>query len=137
MNIKNYSIVTASYWGFTLTDGALRMLVLLYFHTLGYSPVSLAFLFLLYEFCGIFTNLLGGWIGSRIGLKFTLYAGLTLQIAALLMLSFLNPAWASVLSVSYVMTSQALSGIAKDLTKMSSKSAVAQDSSSVDYYLLN
>ena len=124
MNIKNYSIVTASYWGFTLTDGALRMLVLLYFHTLGYSPVSLAFLFLLYEFCGIFTNLLGGWIGSRIGLKFTLYAGLTLQIAALLMLSFLNPAWASVLSVSYVMTSQALSGIAKDLTKMSSKSAV-------------
>lgn len=124
MNIKNYSIVTASYWGFTLTDGALRMLVLLHFHALGYSPVSLAFLFLLYEFCGVLTNLLGGWVGSRVGLKFTLYAGLALQIVALLMLSLLNPAWATALSVTYVMGSQALSGVAKDLTKMSSKSAV-------------
>ena len=124
MNIKSYAIVTASYWGFTLTDGALRMLVLLHFHELGYSPVSLAFLFLLYEFCGVLTNLLGGWIGSRVGLKFTLYAGLALQVVALLMLSAVNPAWAAALSVSYVMASQALSGIAKDLTKMSSKSAV-------------
>ncbi len=124
MNTKNYSIVTASYWGFTLTDGALRMLVLLHFHALGYSPVSLAFLFLLYEFCGILTNLLGGWVGSRVGLKFTLYAGLTLQIIALMMLSFLDSTWATTLSVVYVMTSQALSGVAKDLTKMSSKSAV-------------
>lgn len=124
MNLSNYITVTASYWGFTLTDGALRMLVLLHFHALGYSPVNLAFLFLLYEFCGVLTNLLGGWVGSRVGLRFTLYAGLTLQIAALLMLSFLNPAWAATLSVAYVMTSQALSGIAKDLTKMSSKSAV-------------
>lgn len=124
MNIRSYSIVTASYWGFTLTDGALRMLVLLHFHGLGYSPVRLAFLFLLYEFCGVLTNLLGGWIGSRVGLKFTLFAGLALQVASLVMLSFTNPAWAAALSVSYVMTSQALSGIAKDLTKMSSKSAV-------------
>jgi len=124
MNIKSYSIVTASYWGFTLTDGALRMLVLLHFHGLGYSPVKLAFLFLLYEFCGVLTNLLGGWIGSRAGLKLTLYAGLALQVVALLMLSLVNSEWSIALSVSYVMTSQALSGIAKDLTKMSSKSAV-------------
>jgi len=124
MNIKSYSIVTASYWGFTLTDGALRMLVLLHFHALGYSPVKLAFLFLLYEFCGVLTNLFGGWIGSRVGLKFTLYAGLALQVVALVMLSLMNPTWAATLSVSYVMASQALSGIAKDLTKMSSKSAV-------------
>lgn len=124
MNIKSYSIVTASYWGFTLTDGALRMLVLLHFHGQGYSPVGLAFLFLLYEFCGVLTNLLGGWIGSRVGLKFTLYAGLSLQVVALLMLSWVNPDWTMVLSCSYVMASQALSGIAKDLTKMSSKSAV-------------
>ena len=124
MNIKSYAIVTASYWGFTLTDGALRMLVLLHFHSLGFSPVTLAFLFLLYEFCGVLTNLLGGWIGSRVGLKFTLYAGLAMQVVALVMLSLLNPAWSMALSVSYVMTSQALSGIAKDLTKMSSKSAV-------------
>lgn len=124
MNVKSYAIVTASYWGFTLTDGALRMLVLLHFHTLGFSPLSLAFLFLLYEFCGVLTNLLGGWIGSRIGLKFTLYAGLALQVIALLMLSLVSPAWTMALSVSYVMASQALSGVAKDLTKMSSKSAV-------------
>lgn len=124
MNTKAYAIVTASYWGFTLTDGALRMLVLLHFHALGYSPVQLAFLFLLYEFCGVLTNLLGGWIGSRVGLKFTLFAGLTLQVISLLMLSWVNPAWSLALSVSYVMSSQALSGIAKDLTKMSSKSAV-------------
>lgn len=124
MNTKSYAVVTASYWGFTLTDGALRMLVLLHFHQLGYSPLNLAFLFLLYEFCGVLTNLLGGWIGSRVGLRATLYTGLAVQVFALLMLSLVNPTWAMTLSVSYVMASQALSGIAKDLTKMSSKSAV-------------
>ena len=124
MNLKSYAIVTASYWGFTLTDGALRMLVLLQFHEWGYTPVQLAFLFLLYEFCGVITNLIGGWIGSRIGLKFTLYAGLAIQVASLIMLSLVNPSWTAALSVTYVMASQALSGIAKDLTKMSSKSAV-------------
>ncbi|MFG0288722.1 MAG: organoarsenical effux MFS transporter ArsJ [Rhodopirellula sp. JB044] len=124
MDVRNYALVTAAYWGFTLSDGALRMLVLLYFHELGYTPVSLAFLFLLYEFCGILTNLFGGWIGSRIGLRITLFAGLATQIVALAMLSFVQPTWAAGLSVAYVMTSQALSGIAKDLTKMSSKSAV-------------
>ncbi|MGI9239589.1 MAG: organoarsenical effux MFS transporter ArsJ [Verrucomicrobiales bacterium] len=124
MDGRNYAIVTAAYWGFTLTDGALRMLVLLHFHALGYSPLQLAFLFLLYEFCGIITNLFGGWIGSRFGLKLTLFAGLATQIIALTMLSLLQPTWAVALSVAYVMAAQALSGIAKDLTKMSSKSAV-------------
>ncbi len=124
MDVRNYSLVTAAYWGFTLSDGALRMLVLLYFHQLGYTPVSLAFLFLLYEFCGILTNLFGGWIGSRMGLRITLYAGLATQVFALVMLSFVQPTWAASFSVAYVMASQALSGIAKDLTKMSSKSAV-------------
>ncbi len=124
MDLRNYSIVTASYWGFTLTDGALRMLVLLHFHSLGYSSLQLAFLFLLYEFCGMVTNLLGGWIGSRAGLKVTLFAGLGTQVAALMALSFVQPDWVEFLSVVYVMGAQALSGIAKDLTKMSSKSAV-------------
>ena len=124
MDLRNYAVVTAAYWGFTITDGALRMLVLLHFHTLGFSPLQLAFLFLLYEFFGIVTNLLGGWIGSRVGLKVTLFAGLATQIVALTMLSFVQPGWAIALSVAYVMTAQALSGIAKDLTKMSSKSAV-------------
>lgn len=124
VDIRNYAIVTASYWGFTLTDGALRMLVLLHFHTLGYTPLELAFLFVLYEFFGVVTNLLGGWIGSRIGLKITLYAGIALQIFALYMLSLLDPAWERALSVAYVVAAQGLSGIAKDLTKMSSKSAI-------------
>ncbi len=123
-SLRNYTIVTSSYWGFTLTDGALRMLVLLYFHQLGYTPIQLAFLFLLYEFFGMVTNLLGGWIASRMGLKLTLVGGLCLQVGALLMLSFIDPNWELVLSVSYVMAAQALSGIAKDLTKMSSKSAI-------------
>ena len=124
MNVRDYVLVTIAYWGFTITDGALRMLVLLHFHELGYSPVQIAFLFLLYEFCGILTNLLGGWIGSRVGLKVTLFTGLALQIGALSMLSFLDPAWTATISVAFVMASQALSGIAKDLTKMSSKSAI-------------
>ncbi len=81
--IKNYTLVTAAYWGFTLTDGALRMLVLLHFHQLGYSPVQIAFLFLLYEFFGIVTNLIGGWVGSQLGLKVTLFNGLALQVLAL------------------------------------------------------
>ncbi len=124
MNLKNYILVTGAYWGFTLTDGALRMLVLLHFFNLGYSPVTLAFLFLLYEFFGIVTNLLGGWIASRMGLQVTLVAGLALQVAALAMLALLDPQWSEVASVAWVMVSQALSGIAKDLTKMSSKSAI-------------
>jgi predicted MFS family arabinose efflux permease len=121
-SLRNYVIVTGAYWSFMLTDGALRMLVLLFFHQLGYSPVELASLFLLYEFCGIITNLVGGWLAHRFGLKSTLIAGLILQSGAILMLSFLDATWA--LAVPFVMAAQALSGIAKDLTKMSSKTAV-------------
>lgn len=123
-DLRNYAIVTAAYWGFTLTDGALRMLVLLHFHTLGYTPFQLAFLFVLYEFFGIVTNLLGGWIGSRLGLKVTLFAGLALQVAALVMLSAVDPGWTMARSVAWVVAAQGLAGIAKDLTKMSSKSAI-------------
>ncbi|MEA5464034.1 organoarsenical effux MFS transporter ArsJ [Leptothoe sp. PORK10 BA2] len=122
--IRNYAIVTAAYWGFTVTDGALRMLVLLYFHTLGYTPLEVAMLFLFYEIFGIVTNLLGGWIGSRFGVKLTLYGGITLQIVALLLLTPVNDTWAMALAVPYVMVAQAISGMAKDLTKMSSKSAI-------------
>ncbi len=123
-DLRNYTLVTAAYWGFTLTDGALRMLVLLHFYDLGYSAVQIAFVFLLYEFFGIVTNLVGGWVGSRLGLKVTLFSGLSLQVVALGSLAMLNPTWSPLLSVCYVMGFQALSGIAKDLTKMSSKSAI-------------
>lgn len=122
--IRNYALVTTAYWGQTLSDGALRMLVLLHFNRIGYTPLQIAFLFLFYEFFGIVTNLVGGWIAARLGLKVTLFSGLTFQIIALSTLALLNPAWSIVFSVAYVMVSQALSGIAKDLTKMSSKSAV-------------
>ncbi len=124
MKLRNYTLVTMGYWAFTLTDGALRMLVLLHFHALGYSPVSIAFLFLAYEFMGILTNLLGGWVGSRTGLNRTLVIGLGMQIAALGALSFHRNSWREWISVAFVMTAQAISGVAKDLTKMSSKSAV-------------
>ena len=122
--LGNYALVTGAYWAFTLTDGALRMLVLLHFHQLGFTPFELATLFLLYESTGIVTNFLGGWIGARFGLRVTLIAGLGVQIVALNMLSATDPAWTMAWSVTYVMLAQALSGIAKDLTKMSSKSAV-------------
>ncbi|MBO6826437.1 MAG: organoarsenical effux MFS transporter ArsJ [Sneathiella sp.] len=123
-SLKNYAIVTASYWGFTVTDGALRMLVLLHFHALGFTPLDLAFLFLLYEAMGIVTNFFGGWIGARFGLRLTLFTGLLTQIISLCLLAALPDNLTLTLSVVYVMGAQALSGVAKDLTKMSSKSAI-------------
>ena len=119
-----YITVTAAYWAFMLTDGALRMLVLLHFHTLGFSAVQLAYLFLLYEFMGIVTNLSAGWVAARFGLTFTLYAGLAAQIVALVALAQLDPSWSVATSVVFVMCVQGLSGVAKDLSKMSAKSAV-------------
>ena len=119
-----YITVTAAYWAFMLTDGALRMLVLLHFHTLGFSPVQLAYLFVLYEIAGVITNLSAGWVAARFGLTSTLYAGLSLQVLALLALTQLDPAWSITASVVFVMLVQGLSGVAKDLAKMSSKSAV-------------
>ena len=122
--LSAYMTVTAAYWAFMLSDGALRMLVLLHFHQLGFSPVQLAYLFVLYEIAGMVTNLSAGWIAARFGLTFTLYAGLAVQVAALIALSQLDPAWAVGASVAYVMVVQGASGVAKDLAKMSSKSAV-------------
>ena len=122
--VRNYAVVTASYWGFTLTDGALRMLVLLHFYSLGYTPFMLAFLFLLYETAGIFANLGGGWLAARFGIPRMLMTGLTLQIAGLMLLSALDPAWSAALSVAWVVAAQGIAGVAKDLTKTASKSAI-------------
>ena len=120
----SFFLITFSYWFFMLTDGALRMLVLLHFHTLGFTPLQLAYLFLLYEFFGMVTNLTAGWIAKKIGLNITLYSGLFLQILSLLLLTQIDKNWSITLSVIFVMATQGLSGIAKDLTKMSSKSSV-------------
>ena len=118
--VKQYLVITGNYWAFTLTDGALRMLVVLYFHQLGYSPLNIAMLFLFYEIFGVITNLVGGWLGAQLGLNKTMNIGLALQIIALIMLAV--PA--EMLTIFYVMAAQALSGIAKDLNKMSAKSAI-------------
>jgi predicted MFS family arabinose efflux permease len=118
--VRQYLVVTGNYWAFTVTDGALRMLVVLHFHQLGYSPFEIATLFLLYEFFGIVTNLFGGYLGARLGLNRTMNAGLALQVVALAMLT-VPTAW---LTIAWVMAAQALSGIAKDLNKMSAKSAI-------------
>ncbi len=122
--LRAYAAVTAAYWAFMLSDGALRMLVLLHFNALGFSPVQLAWLFLLYELAGIVTNLAAGWLAARFGLAATLYAGLALQIGALVVLAQLDPGWSVAASVAFVMAVQGVSGVAKDLAKMSSKSAV-------------
>ena len=118
--VKQYLVITGNYWAFTLTDGALRMLVVLHFYQLGYSPLSIAMLFLFYEIFGVITNLVGGWLGTSLGLNKTMNIGLAIQIVALAMLAV--PA--DMLTVVYVMIAQALSGIAKDLNKMSAKSAI-------------
>lgn len=122
--IRNYLIVTASYWAFTLVDGALRMLVLFHFFKLGYSPFTLAFLFLLYEIAGIVSNLAGGWLATRFGIPRMLAIGQLLQICGLLMLSALDPAWTIAVSVAWVVAAQGIAGVAKDLTKTASKSAI-------------
>ncbi|GLX79582.1 MFS transporter [Thalassotalea insulae] len=119
-NIQQYLIITGNYWFFTLTDGALRMLVVLYFYQLGYQPLAIAMLFLFYEIFGVITNLVGGWLGARIGLNKTMNIGLALQVGALLMLALPQ----EMLTMYWVMLAQALSGIAKDLNKMSAKSSV-------------
>ena len=84
--VRQYLLITGNYWAFTLTDGALRMLVVLHFHLLGYSPLQVAMLFLFYEVFGVVTNLVGGWLGARIGLNRTMNIGLLLQVVALAML---------------------------------------------------
>jgi len=122
--VRNYIIVTASYWGFTLVDGALRMLVLFHFFRLGYTPFTLAFLFLLYETAGIAANLAGGYFASRFGIPRMLAIGQMLQIAGLLMLSALDPGWGAAASVAWVVVAQGIAGVAKDLTKTASKSAI-------------
>ena len=121
---RNYAIVTAAYWGFTLTDGALRMLVLLHFYRLGYSPFTLAFLFLLYEAMGVVANLLGGWLATRYGIQRMLTVGLCTQITGFVLLSQLSPHWSVTMSVAWVLLSQGVCGVAKDLTKTASKSAI-------------
>lgn len=118
--VRQYLLVTGNYWAFTLTDGALRMLVVLHFHALGYAPLQIAALFLFYEIFGVITNLVGGYLGARLGLNRTMNIGLGLQVGALLMLAV--PA--VLLTIPWVMAAQALSGIAKDLNKMSAKSSI-------------
>jgi len=118
--VRQYLIITGNYWAFTLSDGALRMLVLLHFHGLGYSPFDVAMLFVFYEAFGVITNLIGGWLAAKLGLNRTMNIGLAIQLVALSML--LVPS--SMLTVIWVMLAQALSGIAKDLNKMSAKTAV-------------
>ena len=118
--VRQYLVITGNYWAFTLTDGALRMLVVLHFHALGYTPLEVAMLFLFYEFFGVITNLVGGWLGARVGLNATMNIGLLLQVIALCMLLLPDQK----LTVAWVMAAQAVSGVAKDLNKMSAKSAI-------------
>ena len=122
--VRHYAIVTAAYWGFTLTDGALRMLVLLHFYRLGYSPFTLAFLFLLYEAAGVLANLVGGWLATHYGIARMLTVGLVTQIVGFVLLSLLDPGWTAAMAVAWVVVAQGICGVAKDLTKTAAKSAI-------------
>jgi len=122
--LRNYAVVTLCYWSFTLSDGALRMLVLLHFYHQGFTPLTLSLLFLLYEAAGIVANLGGGWLATHFGIPRMLSAGLTLQIGGILLLSALDPGWSQQLSVAWVVFAQGIAGVAKDLTKTASKSAI-------------
>ena len=96
--VRDYAIVTAAYWGFTLTDGALRMMVLMHFYRLGYSSFTLALLFLLYEAAGVLANLIGGWLATRYGIARMLAVGMSLQIVGFVLLSMLQPGWTAAMS---------------------------------------
>ena len=122
--VRNYAIVTAADWGFTLTDGAVRLLVLLHFYRLGFSPFTLALLFLLYEATGIAANLIGGWLATRFGIARMLAVGLATQVAGFVLLSAVSPGWSDAMAVAWVVLAQGICGIAKDLTKTASKSAI-------------
>ncbi len=124
MKLKNYFVVTSSYWAFTLTDGALRMLVLLHFFKIGFSPFTLALIFVLYEVMGIFANLFGGWFSVKFGITRILTIGISLQIVGLIFLSLLNTNWTIEFSIFWILIAQGISGVAKDLTKTASKSAI-------------
>ncbi|MHB1374828.1 MAG: organoarsenical effux MFS transporter ArsJ [Thauera sp.] len=128
---RNYAIVTAAYWGFTLTDGALRMLVLLHFYRLGYSPFTLALLFLLYEAAGVLANLVGGWLATHFGIARMLAVGLVTQIVGFVLLSALDPGWTAAMAVAWVVVAQGICGVAKDLTKTASKAAIKLTQSQV------
>jgi len=116
--------VTLSYWGFTLSDGALRMLVLLHFFQLGYSPVTLAMMFVVYEVAGIAANLAGGWLAVRFGLRRMLVTGICLQVCGLSALAFLPEGLSVTSSLVWIMGAQGLCGVAKDFTKTAAKTVV-------------
>ncbi|MCR9247010.1 MAG: organoarsenical effux MFS transporter ArsJ [bacterium] len=115
-----FLVVTGCYWAFTLSDGALRMLVLLHLHAQGQTAWGLALLLLPYEIAGVFTNLAGGFLGARFGLKPLLVTGLLLQAVACQMLAVDSED----LTLGWVMLTQVLSGVAKDFAKTASKSYV-------------
>ena len=135
--MRAYLVVAGSYAGFTLGDGALRMLVLLHFARAGLSPVAIALLFLLYEAAGIAANLAGGWLATRFGMARMLACGLLLQVAGLLVLSALPPGLGIGASIAWVATAQGLCGVAKDLAKTAGKSAVGLSAGGTPGRLMN
>ncbi len=123
-SLRSYLSVTLAYWGFTLSDGALRMLVLLHFFQRGVGPLALASLFVVYEAAGIIANLGGGWLSVRFGLRRMIMAGIVLQICGLLGLAVMPQALSPAAAIIWIICAQGLCGIAKDFTKTASKTAV-------------
>ncbi|CAM9245362.1 unnamed protein product [Scytosiphon promiscuus] len=130
--MRNLYTAAMSYNGYTVTDGALRLIVLLHAADLGFNAIEIAFMFSAYEVAGVFTNLFGGVAGSKYGLRCTLLTSLTLQIACLAALTQTEPILGDLKEATpgstryleatiYITAWQALAGVAKDLMKLTGK----------------
>lgn len=136
---------------FTITDGAIRIIVLLYANQIGLSPLDIAVLFTLYELMGVVTNLFGGVFASRFGLKASMFLSLFLQLLGLVLVVLVEPIFGDLEHLAmklpsnltclastrtvieegnmgkraevivYITFCQALSGVAKDFMKISCK----------------
>jgi len=119
--LRPFVIISITYLLFTVTDGAIRMIVLLHAYSKSFSALQVAVMFTLYELAGVFTNLAAGMMGARWGIRFTLIVGLCLQIFSYGLLFGWNDDWSQRTAIIYVTIAQMFAGIAKDLTKLGGK----------------
>jgi len=73
------TIVALGYWSAALTNGALRVIVPIYFASVGVSISKIAFLFFLFKFAEIFAPMGIGVMLNRLGYKRTFIAGLVVH----------------------------------------------------------
>lgn len=119
--LRPFVIISSSYLLFTITDGAIRMIVLLHAYNKSFSALEVSIMFSLYELAGVFTNLAAGLMGAKWGIKFTLIIGLSLQLLSYGLMFGWQDSWTKSEAIIYVTVAQMFAGIAKDLTKLGGK----------------